>query len=157
MALGGKRNRVPQNAGLVGQTIGIRIGAEWNRCKVNSVAKRRKPSAKVAESDTVAAAPKVELTKWGRRGNFGARHPFYVDSTIDLTTNDLDDANHGTSWFVIVDKPEPADLPDHSLCMYRQHNAGCVIEREIAASPDTPKTTSIRPCANHPGVFLHHL
>ena len=157
MALDGKANRVPQNSGLVGSTIGIRIGDEWLRCKVESVARKRKPQAKAAESGTVAAAPKVELTKWGIRANFGAGYPFFLDGTFDLTTDDLDAASHGESWFVIVDKPEPEPAIDHSLCCYRQHNAGCVIEREIAASPDTPNTTRILPCANHPGVFLHHM
>ena len=52
MALDGKTNKVPQNTGLVAKTIGIRTGdGGWLRCKVASVAKKRKQSARAMEAE----------------------------------------------------------------------------------------------------------
>lgn len=85
----------------------------------------------------------------------GDGFPFFVDGEATITTDDLSREKHGTSWVLIVDKPPQMEVPDHTLCCYR-HRRLCLVQTEIAASPGTPNTTAISPCANHPGVFLHH-
>jgi len=158
MALDDKWDKVPQNAGLVAKTIGIRTGdGSWLRCKVASVAKKRRQTARAMEAAGGGAgqsAPKVVLDVWKRKPGFHGSFPFVTNGTLDVTTDELSSDDYGDSWILIVDKPPPSPVIDHTLCCYRDHGL-CLVETEIAAGTGN-LTTAISPCANHPGVFLHH-
>ena len=100
--------------------------------------------------------PKVKLQLWGCMSRSGSPFPFFVDGSTTVTTDDLSTENHGATWVQVVDKPPVENVPNHSLCCFLPHHR-CLVADEIAASPDAAAvTTAIRPCAIHPGVFLHH-
>ena len=118
MALDGTRHRIPHNSELVGLTIGIQIDdGTWRRFKVASVAKKREKKRKrvwlLQGCGVEASAPTVVLNKWRRRAGFdGSNFPFFVNGSIEVTTDELLEENHGDTWVQIIEKPEPVELPD---------------------------------------------
>ena len=149
--------RVPQNAGLDGKTIVTQLpgGTTWRHCKITSVQnrKRKMTDKAVQAAGGAEPRPKVGLQIWetAKQQVGNNPFPFFVDGETTVTTDDV-----VTEKQHVVDKPPVVPVPDHSLCCFFPH-ALCLVAAEIAAYPDAAAvTTDIRPCATHPGVFLHH-